>query len=111
MSVGLISISDSLSITGQQKQQSTALLFCDVSILILLMVLLGMVIIEILTFLCSGATESGELLINAGANVNAKGSNDSTPLILAANGGHVGIAKLLLKQPKVNVHEQVRNYV
>ena len=47
------------------------------------------------------------MLISAGANVNAKGSNDSTPLIVAANGGHVSIAKLLLKQTKVNVHEQV----
>ena len=57
--------------------------------------------------LLSGATEAGEMLINARADVNTKGSNESTPLILAANGGHVGITKVLLRSPRINVHEQV----
>ena len=55
----------------------------------------------------SGAKECSEELIDAGADVNAKGSNESTPLILAANGGHIGVVKVLLKHPKIRIHEQV----
>lgn len=48
-----------------------------------------------------------EVLISAGADVNARGYNGNTPLILAANGGHAGIAKLLLKHPDIKINEQV----
>ena len=63
------------------------------------------VILVYLSF--SGDTEAVELLVGGGADINAKGSNESTPLILAANGGHVGVTELLLKTPQVSVHEQV----
>ena len=63
---------------------------------------------HVVTFtLLSGVTEAVELLVGGGADINAKGSNESTPLILAANGGHVGVTKLLLKNPKISIHEQV----
>ena len=39
--------------------------------------------------------------------MNSKGYNGNTPLILAANKGHAGIAKLLLKHPHIKVNEQV----
>ena len=39
--------------------------------------------------------------------MNSKGYNGNTPLILAANGGHAGIAKLLLKHPHIRIHEVV----
>jgi ankyrin repeat protein len=48
-----------------------------------------------------------EVLINAGADVNAKGYNGNTPLILAANGGHTGVARLLLNHPNISIHDQV----
>ena len=47
------------------------------------------------------------MLIGAGADVNAKGYNGNTPLILAANGGHTSIARLLLGHPNINIHEVV----
>ena len=46
-------------------------------------------------------------MVISGVDINAKGYNESTPLILAANGGHVGVIELLLKNPKISVHEQV----
>ena len=55
----------------------------------------------------SGSVAVAEVLISAGADINAKGYNGNTPLILAANGGHAGIAKLLLKHPDIKVNEQV----
>ena len=58
-------------------------------------------------FLCSGYSEAAEVLINAGADVNAKGYNGNTPLILTANAGHTHIAKLLLKHPDIKIHEVV----
>ena len=58
-------------------------------------------------FFFSGSMEVVEMLISAGADVNVKGYNGNTPLILAANGGHTGIAKLLLKHPDIKVHDQV----
>ena len=63
---------------------------------------------HVVTFtLLSGVTEAVELLVGGGADINAKGSNESTPLILAANGGHVGVTEPLLKNPKISIHEQV----
>ena len=47
------------------------------------------------------------MLINAGADVNAKGHNGNTPLILAANGGHTNITKVLLRHPNIKVNEVV----
>ena len=55
----------------------------------------------------SGSTEASEVLINAGADVNAKGHNGNTPLILAAHGGHTSIARLLLGHPNIKIHEVV----
>ena len=51
------------------------------------------------------------MLVDAGAGVNAKGYNGSTPLILAANGGHSSIAKFLLQHPNINIHEVVFRYM
>ena len=63
---------------------------------------------HVVTFtLLSGVTEAVELLVGGGADINAKGSNESTPLILAANGGHVGVTELLLKKNQISIHEQV----
>ena len=39
--------------------------------------------------------------------MNTKGYNENTLLILAANGGHVGVARLLLNHPNINIHDQV----
>ena len=55
----------------------------------------------------SGSVEAAEVLIKAGAGVNTKGYNGNTPLILAADRGHTGIAKLLLNHPTIKVHEVV----
>ena len=59
----------------------------------------------------SGSTEATEVLINAGADVNVSGYNGNTPLILAADKGHTGIAKLLLKHPDIKVNAVVSYYV
>ena len=58
-------------------------------------------------FTCSGSVEATDALIKAGAGVNTKGYNGNTPLILAADRGHTGIAKLLLQHPTIKVHEVV----
>ena len=47
-------------------------------------------------------------MMNAGADINSKGYNGNTPLILTANAGHTHIAKLLLKHPDIKIHEVVR---
>ena len=39
--------------------------------------------------------------------MNAKGYIGNTPLILAANGGHTSIARLLLNHPNISIHDQV----
>ena len=39
--------------------------------------------------------------------MNTKGYNGNTPLILAANGGHAGVARLLLNHPNIDIHDQV----
>ena len=44
----------------------------------------------------SGHIETGEVLIEAGADVNAKATNGSTALIIAAGGGHTETVKALL---------------
>ena len=64
------------------------------------------VVVE-MCFLFSGCTAVAEVLINAGADVNARGYNGNTPLILAANGGHAGVARLLLNHPNISIHDQV----
>ena len=63
------------------------------------------------TCTCSGSVEATEMLVDAGADVNTKGCNGSTPLILAANGGHSSIAKFLLQHPNINIHEVVFRYM
>ena len=62
---------------------------------------------HILHYYNSGSTAVAEVLINAGADVNVSGYNGNTPLILAADRGHTGIAKLLLKHPDIKVNDQV----
>lgn len=55
----------------------------------------------------SGSVECGKALVGAGADVNAKGFNGNTPLILATNGGHVDMVRMLLNNPDIKLHEQV----
>ena len=55
----------------------------------------------------SGSIEVTEMLVDTGADVNAKGYNGYTPLILAANGGHTSIIRMLLRHPNINIHEVV----
>ena len=64
-------------------------------------------VVTIVYNISSGSTEATEVLVGAGADVNAKGYNGNTPLILAANGGHTSIARLLLGHPNINIHEVV----
>ena len=64
-------------------------------------------VVTIVYNISSGSTEATEVLVGAGADVNAKGYNGNTPLILAANGGHTNIARLLLGHPNINIHEVV----
>ena len=58
----------------------------------------------------SGCIAVAKVLIDAGADVNAKGCNGNTPLILAANGGQADIARLLLNHPNIDIHDQVSSY-
>ena len=48
-----------------------------------------------------------ELLLNAGANVNAKNGRGITPLMIAAAKGHQMVMKMLLKQPNIDPQQQV----
>ena len=58
-------------------------------------------------YLYSGSTEATEVLVDARTDVNAKGYNGNTPLILAANGGHTSIIRLLLRHPNIKINEVV----
>ena len=48
-----------------------------------------------------------ELLLKAGANVNAKNDRGTTPLMIAAAQGHQRVMKMLLKQQNIDPQQQV----
>jgi ankyrin repeat protein len=45
-----------------------------------------------------------EALVRRGADLNGEDYSQNTPLIEAANGGHIDVVKFLLKQPGINVN-------
>jgi ankyrin repeat protein len=50
-----------------------------------------------------GHTESVNMLIKAGANVNCIDRFGNTPLMLATENGHIEIVKLLIKQVLISI--------
>ena len=48
-----------------------------------------------------------KLLLNAGANVNAKNKKGITPLMIAVAKGHQKAAMVFLKQPNIDPQQQV----
>ena len=104
--------------TGYQALQSASLFYLGVSevnthtttCIVLLCIKVSVVpISQCYAYMshCSGSTEATEILIDAGADVNAKGCNGNTPLILAANRGHTSIIRLLLRHQNIRINEVV----
>lgn len=51
---------------------------------------------------------AAKILIDAGANLNAKNHKGATPMIIAAVKGHVSVLKLLANHPNIQMTEQVQ---
>ena len=51
------------------------------------------------------------MLVDGGADVNVTGPDGTTPVILAAAGGHVALLRMLVAQPKININTQVNNCI
>lgn len=52
-----------------------------------------------------------EILLNAGANVNARNNKGVTPLMIAVAKGHQKVTKLFLKRPNIDPQQQVKTNV
>ena len=61
------------------------------------------------TYCCICSSEPGvaKLLMEAGADVNAKSGKAVTPIIVAAAKGHAEVLKLLAQHPKIELWHQV----
>ena len=51
--------------------------------------------------------EATKCLLDGNADVNTKTVEGLTPLMYAAQMGHVAAAKVLLSHPKIQIHDQV----
>merc|ERR1712200_184832 len=56
-----------------------------------------------------GNTEGVRILVEAGADVNARSRYDLTPLAAAAYDGYIDIMKILLQQPAIDINNKNNN--
>ena len=60
------------------------------------------------SLLCSNHYQAAKVLLDAGSDVNAKGSIGITPVHVAAGLGFARVLELFLEQPNCNINAEVQ---